>query len=164
MTLEELNYLAEIIGGAAVVISLIYVAMQVRQNTQAVRLSTVHNVTEEFRDWNKDIAGNEGLAAIFLKGMQFPSEVEGIEKLRYNCFLYSIFSAYENAYVQQKAGALDLDEWNGIKQSITDFGKLPGMQSYWNERKHWYGENFRQFMDTQVMSVPGTEGYRAAGT
>ena len=164
MTLEEFNYIAEIVASLAVIASLIYLAVQVKQGTQAVRLSTVHNVTEEFRDWNNVLATNGGLAAILLKGMQSPREIEGTDKMRYNCILYSLFTSFENAYVQQKAGALDSDEWNGLKQSITDMSDIPGFRSYWDERKHWYGENFRQFMDTQVMPVPATEGYQAAGT
>ncbi len=164
MLLDQVANVAEIIAAALVIVSLIYVGIQVKQNTQAVRLSTVHNVTEEFRDWNNVLATNGGLAAILLKGMQSPREIEGADKIRYNCILYSLFTSFENAYVQQKAGALDSDEWNGLRQSITDMSNIPGFRFYWDERKHWYGENFRQFMDTQVMLVPATEGYRAAGT
>ena len=164
MSLEGFNYIAEIIASFAVIVSLIYLAVQLRQNTNAVRLSTMHNVTEELRDWNKGIAGNGSVASILLRGMQNPDDMGGEDKLRFYCLLYSMFWALENAFVQHNAGALDADEWAGIRQSFTDFGKLPGMQDYWSNRKHWFGPKFQRFMDTEVMSASASEGYRAAGT
>jgi hypothetical protein len=48
--LADLAYLAEVIGAIAVVISLFYVASQIRQNTRAVKSATAQSVHEHFRD------------------------------------------------------------------------------------------------------------------
>ena len=40
MTLSDLGSIGELIGGVAVVVSLIYVALQIRQNTRAIRASS----------------------------------------------------------------------------------------------------------------------------
>ncbi len=41
ITLEQSPYLAEIVGVFAIVVSLIYLTLQVRQNTRTTRLETV---------------------------------------------------------------------------------------------------------------------------
>jgi hypothetical protein len=52
MNLNDLANLEQVIGAIAVVISLIYVALQIRQNTNAVRSAmaqTVHDLTDRVR-------------------------------------------------------------------------------------------------------------------
>jgi hypothetical protein len=51
MTLNDLANLGQIIGALAVVISLIYVAFQIRQNTNAIRSATAQTVHEHFAKW-----------------------------------------------------------------------------------------------------------------
>ncbi len=81
MTLEEFNYIAEIIASLAVIASLIYLAVQVKQGTQAVRLNTVHNVTEEFRDWNNVLATNGASPLFYSRGCN--RHVKSREPTRY---------------------------------------------------------------------------------
>ena len=52
MNLSDLANVGQVIWGAvAVVISLIYVALQIRQNTNAVRAATAQSVHEHFANW-----------------------------------------------------------------------------------------------------------------
>ena len=50
MTIVELGAIGEFIGAIAVVVTLIYLAIQVRQNTNALKLNTTQSVTEELQD------------------------------------------------------------------------------------------------------------------
>ena len=51
MNLNDLANLGQIIGAIAVVISLIYVALSIRQNTNAVRAATAQSLHEHFASW-----------------------------------------------------------------------------------------------------------------
>jgi hypothetical protein len=51
MTLNDLANIEQVIGAMAVVISLIYVALQIRQNTNAIRAATAQSVHEHFANW-----------------------------------------------------------------------------------------------------------------
>jgi hypothetical protein len=64
LSLEQIYYLGQIIAAGAVVITLIYVGLQVKQNTHAVNLATAHNVSESLRDSQALIVQNEGLCDI----------------------------------------------------------------------------------------------------
>ncbi len=50
MTIIELGAVGEFIGAIAVVVTLIYLAIQMRQNTNALKLNTARSVTEELQD------------------------------------------------------------------------------------------------------------------
>jgi len=56
MSLGDLPNLGQIIGAIAVVVSLIYVALQIRQNTNAVRAATSQSVHEHFANWYNSLA------------------------------------------------------------------------------------------------------------
>jgi len=38
------------------------------------------------------------------------------------------------------------------------------MQTYWQDRKYNYAEEFRRFMDEKVVKVPAQKGYKMPGT
>ena len=70
MNLNDLANLGQIIGALAVVISLFYVAHQIRQNTNAVRSATAQTVHEHFAKWYHLVAADDELAQIVAKGLR----------------------------------------------------------------------------------------------
>ena len=164
LTLEQASYLAEIIGVVAVVVSLVYVALQVKQNTRAVRLNTVHMVTEDWRDTTAVITGNGDLAEILTRAFADASSVSGGDKLRYYVFMHNFIKMFENAYYQHGDGALDEHYWSGIKKWFINLTDVPGVNSYWQERKNVYAEEFQHFMDSEIIKIPAEDGYKFPGT
>src|SRR6059036_2497232 len=86
MNLGDLANVGQVIGAIAVVVSLFYVANQIRQNTNAVRSATAQTVHEHFANWYHLIAADAELARIaakdyatthrFLFGEEFRRHVE----------------------------------------------------------------------------------------
>ena len=70
MNLNDLANLGQIIGALAVVISLFYVASQIRQNTNAVRSATAQSVHEHFANWYHLIAADAELSRIAANGLR----------------------------------------------------------------------------------------------
>jgi len=69
MNLNDLANLGQIIGAVAVVVSLFYVAHQIRQNTNAVRSATAQAVHEHFANWYHLLASDPVLSQIAAKGV-----------------------------------------------------------------------------------------------
>lgn len=59
MNWEAISAISEVVGAVAVVVSLIYLALQIRQNTKVVRGTTLDSITDtlchELR-WSSDLA------------------------------------------------------------------------------------------------------------
>jgi len=164
MTLEQASYLAEIIGVFAVVISLIYVGLQVKQNTHVVRLNTVHNVAEGQRESNALMAANGELCEVIFKGMQDIGNVSGAEKMRFYILIHVLFRPLEDAYFQYQEGALEEKQWQALSRQFINFIKLPGLLTYWEERKFMYSDDFQQFINNEVVPAPLTNDFKLAGT
>ena len=98
MDLSYYANLAEIVGTAAIVVSLIYVAVQIRQSTRATKLTTAQNVTHDLRESLGIIAGSTEMASIHLRAMQDIESLSPEEKHRFYIWLNNNYRMYENAY------------------------------------------------------------------
>ncbi len=164
ITLNELGSLGEFIGAIAVVASLIYVGLQLRQNTVAVRLSTLHDVKDTIRETNLIVAEQSDLAEIVLEGLQDLDKLSGAPRARFYTWAHNLFLGYENLYLQYLGGALDPGHWSGMAQHMVDVSSVPGMQAYWADRKQWFTQEFQNYWENEVSPGPTHPGYTAMGT
>lgn len=127
---DAISAVSEIIGAAAVVISLIYVSVQIRQNTRAVRGSTLDAITAhqqaELR-WSSD------LAAEFRKAIEAPESLSFEESWRVSEWMSSAFSSRQNEYQQYKQGLLDEEVWESIQQIIGVIIGIDWVDTWWEE-------------------------------
>ena len=154
LTLEQAYYIGELVASFVVLISLVYMAIQLRQNTNAIRLGTAHAVAEEFREMFALGASTQGILDCLIVAAREPVELSGAEKARYYNFSSNFMLAYQNAYLQKEKGALEDEHWEGMTRMMIDYTNVPGFKEYWRNRKHWTSNSFQQFMDTEI--VPGS--------
>jgi hypothetical protein len=113
MTLNDLANLEQIIGALAVVISLIYVALQIRQNTNAIRSATAQTVHEHFANWYHLIAADAELAQIAANGLPDYASLSEKEKVRFVATFMSFLSYSQNAFLKWREGLLKPALWLG---------------------------------------------------
>ena len=163
MPLDQIANIAEICAALLVIVSLIYVGLQIRQNTKAVRLSTAHNITEEFRDNYAAIAQQGDLAEIYLKGLVDVDSLNPTEQMRFYLHLHGLFRAFENAYYQKSEGALDPRVWKGINQQFVFLKDRPGFQTYWGDREKWYSDDFQSYYNDHILAQQAPAPFRLPG-
>ena len=162
-SLEQTYFLVQTAAGVAVVASLVYLAMQLKQNTRAIRLSTVESVIRQFREHEALVCQSGDVAAILWQGLQDPGELHGADRMRFYQLCNYYLKSFENAYFQFREGALRSENWKGLKQYFVDIGSLPGLRKYWEDRQHWCSDAFREFMEREIMSANAYQGYELAG-
>jgi hypothetical protein len=162
MTIAELGSLGEFIASLGVLITLIYLAIQMRQNTKAVRLNTAHSITEELQNTFGLIASDESLSEVFIKAAQ-NEELSGINRLRFYTLMSNLVRVYENAYLQNREQAATADHWDGLTRMMIDVTKMPAFPVYWEDRKHWFADDFRLHMDTEIIPTPIRDGVNVPG-
>ena len=113
MVLDQLGSIGSIISGIAVVISLIYLAIQIRRNTEAERTSTYQSIVSDFGAMNNNLAGNPELSHMFVEALENYHEFNDEDKARISQMFFQIFRMFENMFYQQKKGYLDQDLWVG---------------------------------------------------
>ena len=163
MTIAELGALGEFVASFGVLITLIYLSIQMRQNTKAVRLSGTHAVTEELQDMFSLLASDEGLCEVFVEAAQ-NEELSGVTRVRFNTFMSNVVRVYENAYLQNRDQAVSSDHWEGIVRMMIDITAIPAFASYWKDRKHWFSDEFQLYMNTEIIDVAPMAGVSMPGS
>lgn len=151
ITLEQAAYISETVAAVAVLITLIYLGMQVRQNTRAVCLNTIHGISEAFRAQYALVGGHVSVADVYVKGLTQPHELATPEAVQFYALMHNQVRGYENAYYQYTEGALDGRYWAGMQGQMFDTSGMPGFIRYWGDRANWYSDEFRRHVDSVLI-------------
>jgi hypothetical protein len=142
MSLEQISFAAQIVSAIAIIASLIFVGMQVRQATEAVRNSSSQAHSAIYTQIVSTIIENADFAAIWRRGLTDPSAVDDDEWVRFVAYTSALFRFYESSRVQWLHGQLNEEHWQTIEGQIKTLGTQPGIQAWWKIRGHWHSSAF----------------------
>ncbi|MFT4562657.1 MAG: hypothetical protein ACI9BW_002403 [Gammaproteobacteria bacterium] len=147
MNWEAIGAVGETLGAAAVVISLVYVAVQIRQNTNETRTQRTQTLISANADVNFQMANNEGLAELFQAGVHDYQQLSGIEQMRFGALSFSAFNRYSFAYHQFLNDQLEELFWDAIERELLVLLNLPGAHAWWENDKSRFLPVFVAHMD-----------------
>ena len=87
MSLEQVSYLAQIIGSAGVMLSLVFVGLQVRQNTAALQRNEHNSTMSQWTVIRMGIVENRDLAELMTDGLAGLRALDAADQLRLEQFL-----------------------------------------------------------------------------
>ncbi|GMR14172.1 MAG: hypothetical protein BMS9Abin29_2411 [Gemmatimonadota bacterium] len=157
MNWEAVGAISELVGATGVIASLIYVGVQVRQNTRSMRAATYDSLVRSNGDWLAPIIQDAELAASFEVAVASWAKVEEAQRPRVMYLLTQLFRHWENAFFQQEQGALAPSLWLTWQGIILSYFHQPGIQEWWQLRRTAYSNEFREFLE---MSSPPPSGLR----
>ena len=156
MNWEALGAVGEIVGAVAVVLTLGYLAVQIRQNTRTVRAST-HQAT--MRSWNEiNVAfGSDPVAAnLLLRGSEDLAQLEHDERFQYTLLMRAVLGTYADAFLQFRERLISREVWSTSGGNIATILKGPGAREWWERNRHLYPEAFQQAV-SQLLAARGKE-------
>ena len=109
MSLESLGNIGEFIGGLAVIVTLTYLAFQVRQGTKTLRASSVHELTENMLRASATLLETEN-AEVYLRGVRSYSSLTPEEKFRFKIVLGLFVGRPDTVLEYRERGMVD-DEY-----------------------------------------------------
>jgi hypothetical protein len=107
-TAQLLGNFGEFFGAIAVVVTLIYLAGQLRQNTSALRSSTYESWNQATSSWAEYAATHATVIAAIEEKSDWDT-LSNEERLVYSGFVMKTFYTIEAAYLHHRAGAMDDD-------------------------------------------------------
>lgn len=113
MTFQDLGGLGEFVGAFAVVISVIYLAIQIRQNTRSLNSSSYAESAEQAWLVQLAIAQDGELARIWADWIE-GKELSREDTVRVESLLSNLFMAGENTFRLYELGLLDSDTWENV--------------------------------------------------
>jgi hypothetical protein len=145
--ISAVGQLAAIVVGIP---SLIYLAMQIREQTKERRRAAVDALTVQWGDLTKALHDSAEFSAIYLRGLQSFHELETVSKLRFSAFQNRFFKNFEAMYFSRQDAVLSAASWGEIERTMSDLLAYPGIRQWWDTRKHWHTEEFARVVDKLI--------------
>lgn len=154
MDLSALANLGEFIGGIFVVVSLIYLALQVRQNTQSLRAENYARALDRISAIQSQLTRESDLADLVTRGVVSTAALTPAERIRFTWAFYETFGAFEFMFHQAQAAALPADVWERWAATITWWLSWPGVRTWWRARPAPFSASFAGFVDEVLADLP----------
>lgn len=151
LTLSDFAQLSEILAGVAVVLSLIYVGMQVRQNTQAIEIAAAQQSHDAYRQAQVAIM-EEPMMAVALEKAFSDQPLNPVEALQVDTYVHFIFSNWELAYLNHKKGLLDDEIWQAWERYYIWLMNYDVFSKAWIENPvEGYTRSFTDYVNDVVL-------------
>ncbi len=163
MSIAELGALGDIVASFGVLATLIYLALQLRQNTKALRQGTAHAMAGDLRSMFSLLASDQGLAEVLVEAGH-KTQLGGPTRVRYWTFTSNLLRIYENAYLLKRENSVSEAHWSGMTQLMIDYKSMAAFAGYWEDRKHWLSAEFRTYMETEILPIAPRPGIAIPGS
>ena len=106
MTIQDLGSLGELVAAIATVATLIYLALQIRQNTRATQAGSFHAIYDSMNYVNIAVIQNSELTRVWLTGAADRDSLNPEDLHKFDLTLLSYFHVFETMHYQASLGAL----------------------------------------------------------
>jgi len=157
---DAISAISQLIGSLAVVLSVLYLALQVYQSTRVAKLAMQDAASTALRDVTKPFMENAELERIWRVGVEDISALSVEERSRFFHAAYQFLKAFETIHFHYVYGLMDRDLWESWHGLLRHYIVAPGLAHYWKVRPELFSRRFRDF----VNSLEPPADYRTVGT
>jgi hypothetical protein len=148
------------VGAIAVVVSLIYLATEVRSNARATREASMRSTSDSFTRWVQQLSAHPELRELYYRGIHDFDSLEGADLVGFSVVMLEMFRLSEEVYYQRLEGQLGPRLWRGTEVGLRDLNAYPGIQAWWRSRSHWFGEEFANHINQLQQTAKPPRLYR----
>ncbi|MGH0029311.1 MAG: hypothetical protein ACQGVC_05945 [Myxococcota bacterium] len=151
MTLQDLGSIGEIVGAVGVILSLVYLTVQIRQNTRSVRSASLQEAMRDVFSITDSLSTDHELSRLYWKGLADFDSLDPDERRRFSAYLVGLFRRFENIFYQTRHGALEADFWEGVrKTAVLTIGR-PGAAAWWRDASDLFSEEFCEYVEHELL-------------
>lgn len=146
-SLEQISLIVNIIGGIAIIISLIFVGLQLRESSKATRSATAATTVSELTSWYSNLGNSEQGSNVFWNFMMRPESLTPEQRFQAIVNIHGIMLTWQNSYYLLKEGTLDKRVHESLLEIINGVKNNPGFQIFWKERKSIFLNEFQEYVE-----------------
>ena len=143
---EAIGAISEIVGALAVVVTLLYVARQIQQNSQSLQLAALRDTTSQWNLWSETIASSPDLAEIVVRGNRSYKQLPEEHALRYGAYLQMFFDGAES-YREMVTDLMVQKDIDVLIAIVSRRLQHRGFVEWWNENKSDYDAEFQDWIE-----------------
>jgi hypothetical protein len=118
----------EFIGGIAVVVSLVYLASQIRQNSKSLKASTASVAQQALLEVSSLLSQDLELARIYLGGLADRAALSEQDRMRFDPLVSVQITGLQQQFRLSRDGSLSSEVWADMEHAQRWFRQQPGIQ------------------------------------
>jgi hypothetical protein len=147
MTLEEIYFISGIVTGLGVIVSLVFVGVQLRNQNKEARLASGHAIAHEMRSLTLATRDDPEFARIFNHAIESGFDgLDPVEATRVASQLGAFTRLYEEAFNHRNEDLLDQGLWRSVERTLGAMVRSKGGREYWAARQMQFSELFVDYI------------------
>ena len=159
MNWEMHSAIGQAVAAIGVIPSLIYLAVQIREQNKERRRAGINILTAQWSDLVKTGQESRDFAEFFLRGIRSFDGLDAPDKLRFSAFFTRYARNCEGMFIYYRDGALEKALWDEVERTMIDYFAYTGVREWWATRKHWLTDEFRAVVEAIIAKNPEAKMY-----
>ena len=132
MSIQDLGSIGEFVAAIATILTLVYLALQIRQNTSVARSAATQEVLNSHRLIIRELLTlNPEVEVVFVRGLHSFASLDHDKQRRFHYVMVEFMLHAQNALQLEQKGVLDRDDadvWIGFALQLL---RMPGAAEWW---------------------------------
>jgi len=157
MNIQDLGSFGEFVAAIATVVTLGYLAVQIRLNTKAQRNDSRLATTRLITEWHTAVMCDGELVRIFSAGFLEPDKLDSADRARFIWIVAAFMTRMEEMYTQHQAGLIEPKIWTQYRAVTASFLQNTILKEWWDSKvfvctEEFYSEINSTAIDNEVWS------------
>lgn len=152
MDIMALGAMGELVGGVAVVVSLVYVGLQVRQNTSALRAGSAQAHADSINGANLLTASSLELSRVWRLSIEDPTGLTPDERTCADTIWLASFNSFDSALLQSELGSLDPQTRAMVRERIRALFEVDYARDWWARNRYPFTRGFIDFVERECLT------------
>ncbi len=147
MNWEAIGAVGEVLGAIGVIVTLGYLAVQIRQSTKATKVTNYNEAIHHATAMMMHITKDEEISRIWRLGREGSEELAGEDKERFSNLMIAYFNHIQAMFLSFREGMCDRTVWEAQARETADFLEFQGAAAVWDTESSHLDELFVRYIE-----------------
>jgi hypothetical protein len=152
ISIDAIVNTAEIVGGLAVIASLLFVARQMRENNKSAREANYIQVMQHNKDMGRLIGSDVKMANLYRRGCEDFVGLNPDERWQFGSLMMAMFCDFNQQHTLYNQRRLDQEFWNAIEHNMHFYIDRRGVRDWWRSQPFQFDLSFVEYVDAYLSS------------
>ena len=146
MNWDAINAISQFVSSIAVVLSVLYLAKELRRNTRVAKVAAQDAAASAVREVTSTFMENADMSRIWGRGLEDLKSLSPDDQTRFFHATHQFLKALETIHFHHLNGLMDDELWCGWQELLRHYIAAPGIARYWEIRSQLFSARFRNFV------------------
>ena len=147
MSLEDLGNIGEFVAAVAVLVTLGYLAVQIRQNTKSAQSASIQQILQGIAEMNQFLGSAPDVTDLYWRGVFDPESLSEDEWHRFIHIASGMIRRFELMFLNHRQGFVPTQVWEAQENSLRRWFSTPGIQRWFAELGESISAEFREYVE-----------------